>query len=136
MKETVEPKETRDFFTEDEIELPITLKGHTMTFFMREVFSDEMDELDKAFAGKTEDQRKELTNKHQAKMLAMLCTKPPKNPLPGFPELTANFQTELYDFLTDYSGGKVAEKKKKDFITALTNLYSRAVSAEEFFRGV
>lgn len=130
---TIETK--RDFFAEDEIEVNITKKGHTTTWYFREVFTDEMDELDKQFGGKTEEQRKELGAKHSAQMIALLCTRPPKNPLPGFPPMEGDWQAAIFNYLTEYSG-KVEKVKKQNYVTELTTLYSRKTSAEEFFRGV
>jgi len=141
MKENTEITETtenttRDFFAEDEVEVSITKKGHTTVWYMREVFTDEMDELDKAFAGKTAEQRKELNARHQAKMLTLTCTRPPKNPLPGFPPLdSVNFRTAIYEYLTSYAN-KVEEKKKQAYVSELTTLYSRKTAAEEFFRSI
>lgn len=134
MKNTDKTKEL-DFFEQDELTVPVTYKGHTMTWFLREVYSDEVETLDQVFLKKTKEERKTLEHQHQTKLLTLLMTRPPENPLSGFPETSENFRTEIYDFLTTFRG-EVDEKKKKNLVNAVITLYNRDVQPPEFFRSV
>lgn len=138
MKNSENNKENNklNFFTSNEIEVGITMKGFsTMTFFMREVLSSEAKELRKDFLALTKEKREAQTHIHQSKLLTLLCTKAPANPLPGFPEFGDDFKETLYNFFTTFST-EVEEEKKKELVDRVMTLYFREVQPEEFFRAV